>query len=137
MDLRMGYKRFDQKINPYGDQTAIGSALGLRNFNNNMIGINIAGLAPIGAPAFVPERAVDNTFNWVWNWGFHTSSHNIKWGVDIRRIRSDGFTESLFGSQFGPNGTAYFGPGATLTSNGAALSQFGQLNNSLAAFLLG
>jgi len=136
-DLRMGYNRYDQRLNPLSDQTALGSALGLRNFGNNLVGINISGFAPIGAPAYVPENPVDNTFNWVWNWGLHTSMHNVKWGIDIRRIRSDGFTENLWGNQFGANGTAFFGPGATMSASGPVLSQYGVTSNALAAFLLG
>lgn len=39
---------------------------------------------------------------------------------------------------FGPNGSFYFGPGATMNNvSGAALSQYGLLYNSLASFLTG
>lgn len=136
-DLRFGYNRYDQRINLSADQTPLANALGLTNFNNNLVGINISGLGAIGAPAWVPEHGVDNTFNWVASFAWHTSHHNVKAGVDIRRIRSDGFTDSYWASMFGPNGTAFFGPGATLTSNGPGLSQFGLPYSSFAAFLLG
>jgi hypothetical protein len=137
MDLRVGYNRYDQRINALADETALGAAFG-RTFANNLVGINITGLAPIGAPAWVPENPVDNTFNWMWNWSWHSSRHNVKFGTDIRRIRADGWLEpSTWGSMFGPNGTAYFGPGATLSSTGPALSQYGAFSNSFAAFLLG
>ncbi len=129
-DFRFGYNRYDQKLNYNGDQSALGIG------TNNLTGININGMLPIGATAYLPENAVDNTFDWAWNWSLHTTTHNIKWGVDVRRIRSDGFTETPFTSAFGPNGTAYFGPGATL-ANGAALSPYGEFYNSFASFLAG
>jgi hypothetical protein len=53
------------------------------------------------------------------------------------RIRSDGFTQSPFDPEFGPNGTFVFGPGATLTSELPGFSQYVQLYNSFAAFLTG
>ncbi len=120
-DFKMGYNRYDEHV---------GSS-------SNLIGINIPGMLPIGTPAYVPEHPVDNTFNWVWSWGLHTSTQNVKFGVDIRRYRSDGFLDSMLGTQFGAGGTAYFGPGATLLNNGAALSQYGEFYNAFAAFLLG
>jgi hypothetical protein len=131
-DFRVGYNRYGQKLGFLGSQAALGNALGVPDLANSLIGMNISGLPAIGAPADVPMRGVDNTFNWVWNWSLHTSMHNVKWGVDIRRIRSDGFNNPLFG----PNGTAFFGPGATLLA-GAPLSANGQLYNSWAAFLMG
>jgi hypothetical protein len=144
-DARFGYNRFDQRINASSDQTALASALGTAglinpiNFtNNSLTGMNITGFAPIGSSAFVPEHAVDNTFNWIGALSWHTSRNDIKLGADVRRIRADGFTDSLLNSQFGPNGTAYFGPGATLSAS--AVPGFGPNSaayNSFAAFLLG
>ena len=55
MDLRMGYNRYDQRLNPLSDETALGAAFRSSNFGNNLAGINITGLAPIGAPAYVPD----------------------------------------------------------------------------------
>jgi hypothetical protein len=137
-DLRFGYNRFDQKLNTAANEAPLGSQLGLTNFNNNLTGISIPGLAPIGTPAFLPEHAVDNTFNWVWTWSLHTSHNDLRFGTDIRRIRTDGFTDTMFGSIFGPNGSAYFGPGATmLNTANAAISPYGELYNAYAAFLLG
>jgi hypothetical protein len=137
MDLRMGYNRYDQQLNRLADETALGGAFRSSTFANNLAGINITGLAPIGAPAWVPENPVDNTFNWVWNWSWHSSMHNVKWGVDIRRVRADGWIEPTWGSMFGANGASFFGPGATMSSTGPALSQYGAFANSFGAFLLG
>jgi hypothetical protein len=136
MDLRMGYNRYDQHLNPLSDQTQLADFFG-RSWANNLIGINISGLAPIGAPAYVPMRGVDNTFNWVGNWNWRTSMHNFRWGLDIRRIRTDGFRDAMWSSLFGPNGTAFFGPGVTMSANGQGMSQFGLMANSFASFLLG
>ena len=134
-EFDFGYNRYDQRQNFSGNQALLGNALGV-GLNNNLVGIQIAGLAPIGSPAYLPEHAVDNTFDWAWTWSLHHSNHNLQWGADVRRFRTDGFTDTAFGSLFGPNGTAYFGPGATLASGGA-LSPYGELYNSLAGFLVG
>jgi hypothetical protein len=139
-DLRMGYNRYDQHVNSLANQTSLANALGTTGAGltgNNLIGINISGFQSIGAPAYAPEHAVDNTFNWVWAWSMHTSRHNVTWGVDIRRFRTDGFTDSLLGSQFGANGAAYFGPGVTLSPTGAALGAYSVPYNAFASFLLG
>jgi hypothetical protein len=135
-DFRFGYNRYSQKLFSAADQTALGGLPGFSNFSNNLVGINIAGLSPIGASPNLPERAVDNTFDWVWQFGYHHGIHNVKWGIDIRRIRSDGFTDTALGSMFGPNGTAYFGPGATLAS-GVVPSATAQFYNAFGSFLLG
>jgi hypothetical protein len=89
-----------------------------------------------GSPTLLPEHGTDNTFNWVWAWSWSKSNHNVKWGTDIRRIRSDGFTEFPW-NPFGTNGTAYFGPGTTMSSTGPGLSPLGEFGNSFAGFLLG
>ena len=136
-DFTFGYNRFAQAIRSNADQTSLASLLGLTPVNNGLIGINISGFAPIGAPAWVPAKPVDNTFNWVAAFSWRKSRHDIRFGVDVRRIRSDGFTDSVIGSLFGPNGTAYFGPGATLSSNGALFGTNSVPYNSFAGFLLG
>ena len=137
-DGSFGYNRFDQRINTNSDQTPLANLLGLTNFNNNLMGMNITGFDSIGAPAYVPEHAVDNTFNWVGAISWHHGWNDIKFGADVRRIRADGFTDSFLNSQFGPNGTAYFGPGTTLTSTAApAFGQFSAAYNSFAGFMLG
>ena len=94
------------------------------------------GFNALGTPSALPEHGTDNTFNWVWSWGWHKGAHNVKWGADIRRIRSDGFTEFAW-NPFGTNGTAFFGPGATMSTTGPALSPNGEFANSFASFLLG
>src|SRR5215472_10906599 len=135
-DITFGYNRYAQRLGSVGDQTPLANALGLPNLGNGLISVNIPGMPLLGAQSFVPARPVDNTFNWVWNWSYVKSKHSFKWGVDIRRIRSDGFRDTPF-NPFGANGAAFFGPGPTLLNNGAPISQFGEFYNSYAAFLLG
>jgi hypothetical protein len=127
-DLRVGYNRYDQHLGPFNNASGLG---------NSLMGINIPGFPAIGTLPYLPERPIDNTLNGVWSFGYLTSHHDIHFGTDIRRIRSDGFTDTMFGSMFGANGTAYFGPGVTLLNNGAALSPYATTYNSFAAFLLG
>ena len=100
-EFRFGYNRYAQNLGLAGDQTPLANALGLSNFNNNLASINIAGLGTLGAPAYYPERPIDNTFNWNWNWNYVSSMHRLKWGVDIRRIRSDGFLDAMAGTPLG------------------------------------
>jgi hypothetical protein len=134
-DFRFGYNRYDEKINPYGNAGPLTSSLGYSDMNT-LQGINISGLPLIGSPAYAPENGVDNTFNWVWTFAYHRGHNNIIFGTDIRRVRTDGFTDGLLGGMFGPSGTAYFGPGATLAP-GTSLSPYSTLYNSYAAFLMG
>jgi len=128
-DFRFGYNRYDQKLSALSDASAITGG-------GSLIGINIPGMPLIGTQATLPEHAVDNNFNWVWDWSWRHGMHNIKFGTDIRRIRSDGFTDTALGSMFGPAGTAYFGAGSTLAS-GSPLSTYGSFYNAWASFLLG
>lgn len=127
-DLRVGYNRYDQHLGPFNNASGLGAGF---------MGINIPGFAPIGTLPYLPEHPVDNTLNGVWSFGYHTSHQDIRFGTDIRVIRSDGFTDTMAGSMFGPIGTAYFGPGVTLLNNGAPLSPYASTYNSFAAFLLG
>jgi hypothetical protein len=127
-DFRFGYNRYDQRLNNSGTPFALGLAA--------LPGIGISGLDNIGSSPFLPQRGIDNDFNWVWSWSWVHNRHTVKWGVDIRRFRVDGFTETPFGSLFGSNSNFYFGPGATLNPLGPGLSQNSLFYNSFAAFLL-
>lgn len=127
-DFRFGYNRYDQHLNQAGNPLAVGVGA--------LPGINIAGFQSIGSSPFLPEHGVDNNFNWVWSWDWHHNNHTVKWGVDVRRFRVDGFTESMLGSLFSPFGSSYFGPGATMSLTGAGLGPNSQFYNAFAAFLL-
>ena len=133
-DFRFGYNRFDQTLR---NGASLDGAFGLGGFGGTLPSLNITGFSPLGTSATMPEHAVNNSFNWVWNWSWHRGMHNLKWGTDIRRIRADGFEDSLLGSVYGPNGSAFFTPGATLSTTGfTGVGNTGQFN-ALAAFLLG
>ena len=133
-DFRFGYNRYQQSLGNGSNASTLGNELGLTGLTT-LPGINITGFSPIGTSATLPAYAVDNTFNWVWTWGWHHGDHNIKFGTDVRRIRSDGFTDSLLGQEFGPFGNAYFTPGATMSATGPALGTNAPFN-ALAAFLV-
>lgn len=134
--MRFGYNRYDQRLGLYADQSPLGTALGLADFTSGLANINIPGMALIGAPAYIPEHPIDNTFDWNSEWNLQTSKHNLKWGVDVRRFRSDDFLDAQGPNLFSPNGTYYFDPGPTLLNNGAPLSQYAEFYNSFASFLL-
>lgn len=140
-DFRFGYNRWQQTLGTgsnfalFGSGTPATSLDSLLGAGVALPSINVTGFAPIGTPADLPQYAVDNTFNWVWNWSWNHGRHNLKFGTDIRRIRSDGFTDSLLGQQFGPAGSALFTAGPTLTGTSAVAGTAPY--NALASFLLG
>lgn len=137
-DARFAYNRYWTNVQAWGNSSALSGLPGLSGFTGSLASIQIPGLATIGAPAYLPEKAVDNTFQWATGWNLIASNHNLKWGVDVRRIRSDGFTDSVLGQMFGPNGSFSFGPGATLNPTGTTgLSQYSEFYNAFAAFLTG
>ncbi|MBV9742848.1 MAG: carboxypeptidase regulatory-like domain-containing protein, partial [Acidobacteriia bacterium] len=135
--FKFGYNRYDLNLGPYGNSTPLANTVGFTGFSSGLIGINIPGMGLLGTPANLPENPRDNTFNWVWDWSYHTAKHSFKAGVDVRRIRADGWLDSPLTTLFGAGGTAYFEPGATLLNNGATLSPLSEFYNSYAAFLLG
>jgi hypothetical protein len=137
--LKFSYNRYTMNFRPNGanDQDALAAVLGTGPFTTGLIGINVPGMPLIGTNPYLGERPVDNIFNWVWNWRYNTSRHAFKWGVDIRRIRSDGWLNNPLLTQFGASGSAYFEPGATLSNNGVPLSPLSEFYNSYAAFLTG
>jgi hypothetical protein len=136
-DFKFGYNRYDANLGLYSNTSPLASTLGLSGLGAGLIEINIPGMPLMGSPAGLPENPIDNTFNWVWNWGWHTAKHSFKWGVDVRRIRADGWLDNPYTTLYGANGTAYFGPGPTLLNNGSPLTPYSQLYNSFASFLLG
>jgi hypothetical protein len=134
-DFRFGYNRYEMNEFPMGSQAPIGAALGIANAPNQFLpSFNVGGFT-FGSSATSPQRGVDNTFDWTTAWAWHTSMHNIKFGVDIQHYRTDGFNNLFFGSL----GTQVFGSGATLSAS-LNPSTFGTSNlfpNAFAAFLLG
>jgi hypothetical protein len=133
-EFRLGYNRYRNALTPQTQTDLLNQQLGTTNFGGTLPSINITGLGALGTPAYLPSKAIDNTYNGVANFYTNRGRHQIRWGVDIRRLHSDGFQNQLFG----PNGTFFFGPGTTslsgVTTTPAANSAFA---NSFAAFLLG
>ena len=126
-DFRFGYNRYRNRLRS-GD-AGLAAAFGL----SALPSIQIDGMPAIGGLANTPQEQVNNSFNWVNGWILHTSMHNAKFGVDVRRFRVDGFNNLAFGQ----GGTALFQPGPTLLAGGPGLSQNGLLANSFASFLVG
>ncbi|MFB3825636.1 MAG: carboxypeptidase regulatory-like domain-containing protein [Bryobacteraceae bacterium] len=125
-EFRVGYNRYTTKLRTGLDASAVGFAGGLSN-------IAISGMEPFGLPVNLPTDGIDNSFNWVWNFAWHSGRHNARAGTDIRRFRSDGFSNLAFS----PAGSIAFGPGATLAPAAAGFGPLGAFPNSYAAFLLG
>src|SRR5262249_55612030 len=117
-------------------QGPIGSSLGFLNPADQFLpDFNVGGVLNLGSTSNIPQRLVDNTFNWNASGAWHTSMHNFKFGVDIQHYRTNGFNNLFFGSL----GTELFGPGATLSAsvNPATFGTSNLFPNAFAAFLLG
>jgi hypothetical protein len=133
-DARFGYNRYTNNLTSAADLTALGATAPFSTFNGQLFSVNIPGLPAIGTPFNAPVHGVDNTFNWNASATWSKSMHNVRAGIDISRIRSDGF----FAPMFGAAGTGNFGPGATmLNSPATTLTPTNVLFNSYAAFLMG
>jgi hypothetical protein len=130
-DFRFGYHRYDNKLNNGFNDMPVAGALGVNAFQF-LPNIQVSDMGSFANVPNLPQHQVDNTFDWVTGWTLHTSKHNVKFGVDARRYRVDGFNDL----RFGPSGAALFQPGPTLTP-AAALSQGMLFPNSFASFLLG
>jgi hypothetical protein len=133
-EARFAYNRYTQGLNSAADQTALGNALGISGYNDQLFAIDIPGLPAMGSPTVTRQFGVDDQFNWAWTWSWRTGRHDLKFGVDIRRNRTDGFQNPFF---MGGNGAAFFGPGVTMLNGGPGVSTNGLFYNSFAAFLLG
>ena len=133
-ELRFGYNRYRNALSPETQTDQLNQQLACANFGGTFPSISITGLGALGTPAYLPSKAVDNTYNGVANFYTNRGRHQIRWGMDIRNLQSNGFQNQFFA----PNGTFLFGPGTTsrsdATTSPAAGSAFA---NSFAAFLLG
>ena len=127
-ELLLGYNRYKENMAPraFGGSSILGVP------SNLLPAIQIAGATTFSPYADIGSgEALDNTYNLVNNWIATSGRHQIRFGGDIRNLRSTGF--NTLG--FGPRGTAVFGPGAT-SSPGAGVGA-GAFPNAFAAFLLG
>jgi len=132
-EARFAYNRYTLGLNSAANQNVLGAVLGIPGYNQ-LAAISIPGLPAIGTPTVAPQFGVDNQFNWAWTWSWRTGRHDLKFGVDIRRDRTDGFNNPFF---MGGNGAAFFGPGVTMLQAGPGVSANGLFYNAFAAFLLG
>src|SRR5574340_358632 len=132
-EFRMGYNRYNQKLRTGLDASPLGAMLGSAGFGSGLFNFGVSGMEPFGMPANLPMHGVDNNFNWVWNVAWHSDRHNARIGTDIRRFRTDGFSNLALS----PFGSVTFGPGATLAPGAAGFGPLGAFANSYAAFLLG
>ncbi|MCU1335862.1 MAG: Cna domain protein [Bryobacterales bacterium] len=130
-EIRVGYDRYRNQIAPWNSN----SAGILSAFPNGVPTINISGFTPLGFPANIPRKEIDNVYDGATNWNFHTGIQSLKFGIAIRSLQSNGFSNPFFG----PLGSFIFGPGATLgsTASAANLNPAILQANALAGFLTG
>ena len=133
-DVRFGYNRYDMRSNAFAEQTLAGQQAGFIDptglTGSGFPSFNIGGYQ-FGAPAGWPMRGIDNNFNWASNWSWLKGRHQVKFGVDFRRYRVDGWTDLGMGQA----GSFGFTPGATAIPGGS----IGQnaFAASFASFLVG
>ncbi len=136
-DFRFGYNRYDDRLNAFAQQTALGQQLGFFDPTTGapstmgLPSFSIAGYQ-YGSSAGFPMHGVDNTFNWVSGWSAIIGRHQLKFGADFRRLRVDGFQDL----GFGPAGSFGFTPGPTMLAGSMGLDQ-NAYAASFASFLLG
>lgn len=136
-ELRLGYNRYDQRMNQHlaGDNGFVGSVLGPAfGSSTSLQFVNVPGLPAFSNPINFPMAGVTNNYNVVWNGSYRSSIHNWKFGADIRQFRTDGFFNNL---AWGPSGGANFTPGATLSPSAGGFGALGTFPNAFASFLLG
>jgi len=129
-EVRVGYDRYRNRITPWDV-----SPMAIPGFPNGFPSINISGFSPLGFPANVPRKEIDNVYDGATNWMYHTGINSLKFGVGARALESNGFSNPFFSSL----GSFVFGPGATLATAGAAASLTPAVlqANALAGFLAG
>jgi hypothetical protein len=146
-EFRMGLSHYHNEAFPsdYGkdDSTAIGiPGVNISPFTSGFVGIYISGFSsPLtGYSINLPWDRAEANIDVVNSWTKILHNHQIKWGVDIRRVRDD----LLADKGFGPRGSIYFGAAQT-TLNVCTVSAAGAttcaarsngLANSMASFLL-
>jgi len=131
-EFRVGYSRYRNLIQPWGDSLNLNRDLAAQGFANGLPRIEIAGFGSLGLPGNYPSKPVNNTFDFATNWNWHNGMHHLKFGAQAIYIRADGFDAGVFS----PRGTFFFGPGGT--SSPAAINVTDQSGaNGFASFLLG
>jgi hypothetical protein len=147
-ELRVGVAHYRNKAYPsdYGkdDSTALGiPGVNISQFTSGMVGINISGYSSplIGYGPALPWDRAEANIDIVNSWTKIHQNHQIKWGVDIRRIRDD----LLQDQTYSPRGIIYFGANQTTlntcTTNAttgatSCAAKSNGLANDMASFLL-
>ena len=132
-ELRFTYNRYRNAVTPTDLTSSLNPVLAANGFTS-LPTINIAGLGTLGEAPNLPNKMIDNTYEGSANFQWVRGRHDVRFGTDIRALEANGFTNY----PFGPNGTLFFGPGATLSAESAALAPVtATYFNSLAAFLTG
>ncbi len=130
-ELRLGFSRFDTVDfgNDYGVDK--NNQLGIKNGNlaqfpasSGIANFSISGLSGFGAPGWTDAERLANTYEITDSTTWIRGSHTIKFGMDLRRIRS-----TLTNPEQSPRGTFTFGRDMT-SLNGTSGAEF-------ATFLLG
>ena len=131
-EFRVGYSRYRNLIQPWGDASEFNQTLSGLGFANGLPQINIAGFGTLGLPGNYPSKAVNNTFDFATNWNWHNGMHHLKMGAQAIYLRADGFDAG----PFSPRGTFFFGAGGTSSPTGInRTDQSGA--NAFASFLTG
>ncbi len=130
-EVRFGVSRYrnDAQHLDYGKNDSLVPGVNIDQFTSGQVGIDVPsfGSPLIGYSASLPWVRAESNVDFVNNWTKTKSSHTIKIGFDIRRIRDD-----LRQTQtFSPRGRYSYGN--STTSIAGAATSFG---NNLAGFLL-
>ncbi|MDP2989417.1 MAG: TonB-dependent receptor, partial [Kiritimatiellota bacterium] len=133
-EARVGLGRYSNKAETFDAGTNAAEAIGIKGVNldrwtSGLTSMNISGYANplVGYTASLPWNRAETNFNFVSNWTKLLRNHTVKFGVDIRRLRTEMLiTHEPGGSrgeyQFGNNQTAI--PGSTVLSQANALASF-------------
>ncbi len=148
-ELRLGVAHYHNEAFPsdYGknDSTDIGiPGVNLGPFTSGMVGISIGGYSSplFGYSASLPWDRAEANIDIVNSWTKIAKNHQIKWGIDLRRVRDD----LLQDQTFSPRGVYTFGTNQTAKQtctnvpvsgppSGCSGSSQG-LANDMASFLL-
>lgn len=144
-EVRIGVAHYHNEAfeSDYGknDTTGLGiPGVNLGAFTSGFVGINIGGgySNPVfGYSPSLPWDRAEANIDMVNSWTKTLHNHEIKWGVDLRRIRDD----LLQDQTYSPRGIMYFGSGQTTlvsgcTAPGRCSTSRQGLANDMASFLL-
>ncbi len=133
-EVRVGVSRYRNVANNSDIGTKASDAIGipgvnLDTFTSGLTEIRIDDFSNpvLGYSASLPWVRSETNIDVINNWTRTVSTHTVKWGVDVRRVRDD----LLQDQTFGPRGSWRFGRGQTSAPGANA-----NFANSFASFLL-